>query len=102
MFSLDGLVEQLEGSPPRVRGHEGGRHDRQTEDGITPAGAGTCLIASAIYDEDEDHPRGCGDMESTTIPAVKLVGSPPRVRGHGIESECARKDEGITPAGAGT
>ena len=39
-FSRSGLIEQLEGSPPRVRGKDTGREWALFSRGITPARAG--------------------------------------------------------------
>ena len=49
----------------------------------------------------EDHPRGCGEQPSLLLLMPPDKGSPPRVRGTGIESYRFNTMGGITPAGAG-
>ena len=68
---------------------------------ITPAYAGKSLIPNIFLPISKDHPRVCGE-KNTSIKIVKLyIGSPPRMRGKGVllffSISCYR----ITPAYAG-
>ena len=53
------------GSPPRVRGKEGGRPEKGTQEGITPACAGKSNGAGASVHINWDHPRVCGEKRWT-------------------------------------
>ena len=68
---------------------------------ITPADAGktvrVCIRRVAI----QDHPRGCGENDSTALKAEADAGSPPRMRGKQICSCVSPPEYRITPADAG-
>ena len=51
----------LEGSPPRMRGKEGGADPGRTEPGITPAYAGKSSRQPGAGRWRRDHPRVCGE-----------------------------------------
>ena len=93
---------RLRGSPPRVRGHVGNNRFYHLSDGITPAGAGTCVSGSWFKACTKDHPRGCGDMHFSFSALSATSGSPPRVRGHENIVLTETGNHRITPAGAGT
>ena len=50
-----------EGSSPRMRGAPVDRLLNARVRGIIPADAGSTLLGVCHTDEDEDHPRGCGE-----------------------------------------
>ena len=95
-------VEVLKwGSPPRVRGEVGEKSDGSYSGRITPACAGRSYAAAQHRKEAGDHPRVCGEKLRAYPRAVKVKGSPPRVRGEGRLSDSRRCNRRITPACAG-
>ena len=68
---------------------------------ITPAYAGKrcSLMLSRILMR--DHPRVCGEKREIRQPPAALRGSPPRMRGTGLQVGSAHEKQGITPAYAG-
>ena len=102
MLFLPACNDVKVGSPPRVRGHVHFISPFCFSSGITPAGAGTWGYFRSVHRTLWDHPRGCGDMVAPASLALHMMGSPPRVRGHGSSGRNARHQPGITPAGAGT
>ena len=89
------------GSPPRVRGkgREGDR--RGLGGGITPARAGKRPPRFWHIGPVGDHPRACGEKDTTTVTRPSLEGSPPRVRGKVHPAGTRTPPQGITPARAG-
>ena len=100
-FSRSGLIEQLEGSPPRVRGK--GRYLQKwpRRPGITPARAGKRHRPRVGTFFARDHPRVCGEKDVSAFAVVVAAGSPPRVRGKVIAHLSYPSFSGITPACAG-
>ena len=97
----DGGILPAQGSPPRVRGKVflpfvGSRHT-----GITPACAGKSFSAVRWQPSHGDHPRVCGEKYSLACCFWPASGSPPRVRGKGVQRDCPLVGMGITPACAG-
>ena len=100
-------VEDLEvdnvdqGSPPHVRGRDGGGLHAVDRQGITPACAGKRQGRALQRALAWDHPRMCAE-EAVANPIVQSSrGSPPHVRGRVGEGHEAIKVIGITPACAG-
>ena len=93
--------EPAEGSPPRMRGKvdNGGKITATT--GITPAYAGKSPCRPEPRGAPWDHPRVCGEKLSCVWQTTFRVGSPPRMRGKGIQQGNARVTVRITPAYAG-
>ena len=91
----------VQGSPPRVRGKAAVQSDEDGAGGITPACAGKRTTppqrACAIW----DHPRVCGEKDSSAPPRAEIPGSPPRVRGKVALAIIPLRGNGITPACAG-
>ena len=89
------------GSPPRVRGKVSVFHGFGAVKGITPACAGKSNPNYFRCNTGGDHPRVCG--EKWPVPAVLFcpLGSPPRVRGKVVDSQCTLQHRRITPACAG-
>ena len=76
----------------------------RTEDlrtGITLAYAGKSGSASGAGSPDGDHPRVCGEKASHAGSGVRMVGSPPRLRGKEGLCRDGLLKLGITPAYAG-
>ena len=48
---------------------------------VSPAYAGKSIPSDEFGNEDEDHPRVCGEKSALSALVVKLLGSPPRMRG---------------------
>ena len=69
--------------------------------GITPACAGKSICTSSMRPCGRDHPRVCGEKAVRFSHALRLVGSPPRVRGKGSLRPPPPLPQGITPACAG-
>ena len=94
-------VQDVEGSPPRVRGK--GLHVRQYLCcvGITPACAGKSGLQGGAAPRLRDHPRVCGEKASGGCGYSCPAGSPPRVRGKDADHHRCVDVPGITPACAG-
>ena len=69
--------------------------------GITPAYAGKSQIASNPRRSGRDHPRVCGEKQCVCRFLLSAVGSPPRMRGKGVNPCNQRVAVRITPACAG-
>ena len=93
--------EQVEGSPPRVRGTGNISGDFEVILGITPACAGNRTGESAQVVVPKDHPRVCGEQKGDWRRGSGLRGSPPRVRGTGHAGKNKSANLRITPACAG-
>ena len=90
-----------QGSPPRMRGKETGTSQSYVRLGITPAYAGKSTTAGRGRMPSRDHPRVCGEKNAASIWAICARGSPPRMRGKGVQPRDERIGVGITPAYAG-
>ena len=89
------------GSPPRVRGKAGYYPARGYHTRITPACAGKSRRSYSSCSFRQDHPRVCGEKGISEEKPVYTLGSPPRVRGKGMERYINEKYHRITPACAG-
>ena len=69
--------------------------------GITPAYAGKSTRWAASRQPSGDHPRVCGEKASHAGSGVRMVGSPPRLRGKEGLCRDGLLKLGITPAYAG-
>ena len=119
---LQARRRQLPGSPPRMRGKHSTVFLLSAPDGITPADAGKTALTSSLPVSDDgitpadagktktrltaslsarDHPRGCGENQQVGERALKLLGSPPRMRGKQHSVKVLVAVLGITPADAG-
>ena len=89
------------GSPPRVRGK--GIFDcvGRAAFGITPACAGKSRRRNYRSIPSGDHPRVCGEKQSTAAATPSSTGSPPRVRGKAQRRMRPFPIGRITPACAG-
>ena len=94
-------TDDVDGSPPRVRGTEFEQKADNIACRITPACAGNSATLRWCSGIDWDHPRVCGEQLKTHKDDVFGIGSPPRVRGTVtvlvVDVALAR----ITPACAG-
>ena len=89
------------GSPPPMRGKDDLRHGRFQRQGITPAYAGKRHRRRTNVQQDQDHPRLCGEKEQRAARISETLGSPPPMRGKGASWKCLIDCKGITPAYAG-
>ena len=89
------------GSPPRMRGKLIKSVCAICRLRITPADAGKTDREYRYRIPPEDHPRGCGENGITTLWTVKVIGSPPRMRGKLILLVFLVLRSRITPADAG-
>ena len=69
--------------------------------GIIPAYAGNTEVTIKRFTPLRDHPRVCGEHDSTMIGIVKVVGSSPRMRGTPHVQLDIELGGGIIPAYAG-
>ena len=69
--------------------------------GITPARAGKRGALLLLYWRVKDHPRACGEKDTTATSGTAKEGSPPRVRGKDHTDAAFHLVSGITPARAG-
>ena len=91
----------MTGSPPQVRGKLISTVLQGITQRITPAGAGKTPADRAFGPEVKDHPRRCGENYAVSMYSLSVLGSPPQVRGKRPDKAQYRKDDRITPAGAG-
>ena len=89
------------GSPPRMRGKAPVIDGFPRPAGITPAYAGKSHILVAVDAGRRDHPRVCGEKPKGRGNFLKIVGSPPRMRGKVRQLSDDGRFVGITPAYAG-
>ena len=89
------------GSPPHMRGKETQHAINLTAGRITPAHAGKRLPACPAVLWGGDHPRTCGEKPVAMHSCTMTRGSPPHMRGKGIQHCNKRVGVGITPAHAG-
>ena len=89
------------GSPPRMRGKVPGRAHTPACPGITPAYAGKSVRMLHGTSLRRDHPRVCGEKYDTISLLIFQAGSPPRMRGKGVDPCVTPLRNGITPAYAG-
>ena len=90
-----------QGSPPRMRGKASFFRCLCPGDGITPAYAGKRLYSERTDRPRRDHPRVCGEKVSLVLGWFAPLGSPPRMRGKGVDALSGCLSAGITPAYAG-
>ena len=89
------------GSSPRMRGtlEQGYRGLHLV--GIIPAHAGNTITRQPAQRAERDHPRACGEHQSTSRIAESFPGSSPRMRGTPTGTTRVRHRLGIIPAHAG-
>ena len=92
---------QCGGSPPRVRGKVVLLLVGWLLSGITPACAGKSVWQRLRPEPARDHPRVCGEKVRPWSSRGLDRGSPPRVRGKGIQQRNCWVTMRITPACAG-
>ena len=95
------MVNEIIGSPPRVRGTDPPAPLAVRVTGITPACAGNSSTSGGGATTSTDHPRVCGEQSFATSAAPIIDGSPPRVRGTVCPVSSGLKCGRITPACAG-
>ena len=100
-MKLQRISVGLRGSPPQVRGKLCPQTSADGFSGITPAGAGKTGLRVLRPYPPTDHPRRCGENQSSQPHHTGQGGSPPQVRGKRQHPELALLFHGITPAGAG-
>ena len=100
-YSWEKSTCKIFGSPPRMRGKAGLVQIVCRLRGITPAYAGKSCIYRSTTSISWDHPRVCGEKSFKTSTSCWSKGSPPRMRGKGIQPCNQWVRVGITPAYAG-
>ena len=84
----------MRGKVPRV-------YFSQTVYRITPAYAGKSVTSTLNHLENLDHPRLCGEKLRITDPILRVMGSPPPMRGKAKPDVFPSMPSRITPAYAG-
>ena len=90
-----------QGSPPRMRGKLLRRVKALLLPRITPADAGKTKFCFIVILNRWDHPRGCGENQSSKRFYALIDGSPPRMRGKLEGVVLIGQNLRITPADAG-
>ena len=98
---LDYEILCQHGSPPHMRGTVLGHDLQYSLRRITPAHAGNRSGCGVLPGHRKDHPRTCGEQQTTSCLRRIYEGSPPHMRGTVCLSECFCSCLGITPAHAG-
>ena len=94
--------EDTIGSPPRMRGAREIALKLPKINGITPAHAGSTKEMDLRHVDLRDHPRACGEHQSSLILIHRPMGSPPRMRGARRDWADGEAIFRITPAHAGS
>ena len=92
---------EKQGSPPRVRGKVEEDNPALLAERITPACAGKSYLPYRSQPAQKDHPRVCGEKPPVAFMMNFVMGSPPRVRGKGVDVSSRQSGIRITPACAG-
>ena len=93
--------QNLQGSPPRMRGKVRVPRCTASRIRITPAYAGKSPSIRWRQPCAGDHPRVCGEKPESAFCRSRFRGSPPRMRGKALYVDGQRLCQGITPAYAG-
>ena len=91
----------VRGSPPPMRGKAIRKYWELGTPRITPAYAGKSLLHRNNQDQNEDHPRLCGEKATMRRFSCTLSGSPPPMRGKVLLYVVLQIWDRITPAYAG-
>ena len=100
-LSSGAYVAKDKGSPPRRRGKGVNVNCSADDIGITPAWAGKSICLALPITAPRDHPRMGGEKAELTAAVISAMGSPPRRRGKGKNTDRAERTARITPAWAG-
>ena len=100
-LDCDMMELQRKGSPPPMRGKVVCILKRKIDCRITPAYAGKSNGIDHCDDQDQDHPRLCGEKRSKTRAVSYSQGSPPPMRGKVSQFDLELYQSRITPAYAG-
>ena len=84
-----------------MRGKDLRANPKDRRSRITPAYAGKSGIRKDLAHRHRDHPRLCGEKDSSTPVTMPILGSPPPMRGKDTLRTCDCAAIGITPAYAG-
>ena len=95
------LLRWCVGSPPRMRGKGYGATIGEDGMRITPAYTGKSSFGLPSQTFTGDHPRVCGEKSHCVLSLYVVLGSPPRMRGKGVNPCNQRVAVRITPAYAG-
>ena len=94
-------IDEILGSPPRVREKRYQYTGSSIRLRITPACAGKTFRHEPLECVPRDHPRVCGKNKGDIVSDDVGSGSPPRVREKPVKISTACALSGITPACAG-
>ena len=97
-----GIIDQIEGSSPRMRGAQSRIMSAVGLLRIIPADAGSTIRCRNPSASSPDHPRGCGEHSMGAICCSAMAGSSPRMRGAHICHLPVFDQLGIIPADAGS
>ena len=94
-------MNQVVGSPPRMRGKPAIHREKCLAPGIPPAHAGKTRTEPRGVQHGWGYPHACGENNAIANSASFQQGSPPRMRGKPVLPRCICVAAGITPACAG-
>ena len=94
-------MNQVVGSPPRMRGKPAIHREKCLAPGIPPAHAGKTRTEPRGVQHGWGYPHACGENNAIANSASFQQGSPPRMRGKPVLPRCICVAAGITPAHAG-
>ena len=86
---MTGVIDNVDGSSPRMRGKREGRQPGELHERIIPAHAGQTCSYGRANSRPTDHPRACGANRKHRIEIITRYGSSPRMRGK--QSDFMRK-----------
>ena len=100
-YGITEVYDNKKGSPPPMRGKGYVWRLKGTFSRITPAYAGKSSRSVGTKSISKDHPRLCGEKLIGIILGLVRKGSPPPMRGKGVDCLYAALRVRITPAYAG-
>ena len=80
-YQMNIPAKELEGSPPHLRGKPLLPKSEISIQRITPAPAGKTLSHNLLKQQNQDHPRTCGENHTHICTHRHADGSPPHLRG---------------------
>ncbi len=97
-----GASQPVTGSSPRMRGARQTGSVDVVPKGIIPAYAGSTTLQTLRLTFRWDHPRVCGEHQTSQMRTIVQLGSSPRMRGARISHDSVFLPSGIIPAYAGS
>ncbi len=95
------VLDELEGSPPRVWGRRNAWYATERIVRITPTCVGKTSCPVRPRGSSGDHPHVCGEDSVMSVTFIVVGGSPPRVWGRPPRLTPVARQRGITPTCVG-